>query len=184
MLILLWMVLGLIAAPAFAGDELQMLAFSMLRESSQTSDWLLVLLAGLLGIALWSSVARWTPALSTRRHGPNAQNLFISVRMQVVGAQTQPPRDGFLRSLNLRQASLVSAEPMVKGERIQIELQSLPGQKGPPQTINAQVISLRTFCTASRTYLVNLRLDPHVDESAPLSLYLVELTRRSVSSSV
>jgi len=123
--------------------EIGMTAASGSGEMSGLS-WVIlaIVLAAVIMVGIWSSGSSRGGVLAKLALGPSAQNLFLGLRLAVGPVPTKPgatpPADpqkttdhnAFLRSISLKGAQIVIQCKVIKGQRICLHLDSLPGFPG------------------------------------------------------
>ncbi len=169
--------LALASAPGFAREELGVAATTSLDPAGDVGSVLLVLLAGIVLIALWSSLTRTRSDALVPTRGPAATNLFLGLRFQVLGDAARLSQTGHLRALNLRSAQLVSPRFLDKGARIRLDLGSLPDFPGGEAPLEAEVTASRVVPGDPPSYLVTVRFASLGDVARdPLARYLQHLS--------
>lgn len=112
--------------------------------------WIAALLGGILLIGL-------TQILSGRSlGGPSARNLFLGVRLQL--PENGQEQSAWVRALDSHSALVVSAKLLSKGDRVRVNLASLPGYpENGSNWVDAEVKRVRSLGGNPVTYEARLR---------------------------
>jgi hypothetical protein len=142
---------------------------------------LVVLLIGVVVLGVWSSATHRSETgtgLLRLAAGPSADNLFLAARFSRLG-DGQPELSGYLRSLRLRGAVLVSPKIVSKGEAMQLQLSSLPDFPSRDVSVSGTVTRVTSMGGEPENYLVELRFDT-LPEAARWSMgaYIGDLSKR------
>ncbi len=88
--------------------------------------------------------------------GPSARNLFLGVKLKV--SEGKPEQSAWVRALDTHSALLVSPKFLAKGDRVRVNLASLPDYPGEGETwVEAEVRRVRSLGGDPATFEVRLR---------------------------
>ena len=105
----------------------------------------------------------------------SVQNLFLSVQYRLA-EQHDAVFVGYLRSLDLKRASIVSSEPVYKSSPILLSLSYLANFPHNEMNVHCRVNSCRQISQNPRSFYIELTFNPYSKEVGDaLSQYLISL---------
>ncbi len=140
---------------------------------------LMILIVGVVVLGIWSSATQRGSGggLVKLAAGPSADNLFLAAKFSVPGGDRQE-HVGYLRSLRLRSASLVSPVRAQKGDVIKLSMSSLPGFPARDLAVEGIVTAITSMGDDPENFLLHLRFKHLADsERWPISSYIIELSK-------
>ena len=160
-------------------------ARTSLGDTSEVPTVFVVLLIAILLLGLWSLSSSGSSKIpsNSRRVVKEASNLYLTVGLSSrVEGGSVPMVGAYLQSLGLRRASLVVGQRMEVGERVWLDLASLPGFPGAGEQIELEVLNCRPLKRSREDYAVRLKF-VKIDEQSilPLGAYLRTLSKRQLN---
>ena len=127
-------------------------------------------ISAIAGLGIWSMISR---TLSYRRVQQEAKNLFLKISY----LSNEQQETGFLRSLDLVSASMVSKDSLKKGDQILLKMGSLPNFPGSLD-MSAEIVESKPVKGDEVSRLINMKFNVQRSPlEGPLGSYLEQLSQ-------